>query len=308
MNYLVTGGTGFIGSHLVIDLLKKGHKVKVLDNDFRGSIGSLREYRKDIEFIKADIRDKKKVKKACEGIDIVIHLASVNGTEIFYQIPDQVLDVSTRGIINVIDGCIENNVPELYVASSSEVYYLAPIIPAPETVPLVIPDPHNARYSYAGGKIISELYTIHFGKYFKKAIIFRPHNVYGPNMGKEHVIPQFIEKLKVYGAEFPIQGTGQETRAFIYIDDFVQALNLIVDKGKHGEIYHIGTDQEITITDLANKMAKIYFDREIKIIPGALQSGGTVRRVPNVDKIKKLGFKPQVSLEEGLRKTWEWYA
>ena len=100
---------------------------------------------------------------------------------------------------------------------------------------LKIPDIYNPRYSYGGGKILTELIGINYGrKYFKKLIIFRPHNVYGPDMGNEHVIPELINRFKnLKGRNFKIQGTGKEIRSFIYIDDFIDAFNLIIKKGKH---------------------------------------------------------------------------
>lgn len=190
--YLVTGGMGFIGNALVSRLVRLGHCVKVLDNSSRGSLERLRTCTNpgNIEIIIADIRDREVVISACKGVDCVCHLAFVNGTEFFYTKPEIVLDVGVKGIINVIDGCIENGVKELVLASSSEVYQTPGTIPTDEKVAMSIPDPLNPRYSYAGGKIISELMAINFGrKYFDRVVIFRPHNVYGPDMGWEHVIP-----------------------------------------------------------------------------------------------------------------------
>ncbi len=107
------------------------------------------------------------------------------------------LEVGVKGMINVIDGCIKENVKELVLASSSEVYQTPEKVPTDETVALSIPDPLNPRYSYGGGKIISELMAINYGrKHFDKVVIFRPHNVYGPDMGWEHVIPQFVLRMK----------------------------------------------------------------------------------------------------------------
>ena len=155
-------------------------------------------------------------------------------------------------MINVIDGCIKNNVKELILASSSEVYQTASKIPTDETASLIVPDPLNPRYSYGGGKIISELLTINYGrKYFDRAIVFRPHNVYGPDMGWEHVIPQFVLRMKELSKgkgkniKFPIQGTGKQTRAFCFIDDFIGGLMLVLEKGKHLGIYNIGTMEEM---------------------------------------------------------------
>ena len=149
------------------------------------------------KFIRGDIRSKKNLSSAFRNIDAVIHLAYVNGTKFFYSKPELVLDVATKGLINVFDLCIKNKIKELYLASSSEVYQMPDKIPTDENVSLKIPDIKNPRFSYAGGKILTELYGINYGKkYFKKLIIFRPHNVYGPNMGNEHVIPEFINRLK----------------------------------------------------------------------------------------------------------------
>ena len=312
--YLVTGGTGFIGSALVKRLVKEGCSVRVLDNDIRGAKERLKDIHDKIEFIDADIRDAEAVRKACNGMDSVIHLAYINGTEYFYKMPELVLEVGVKGIMNVIDGCIKENVKELILASSSEVYQHAQRIPTDETVPLVIPDPLNPRYSYGSGKIISELLTINYGrKHFDRAIIFRPHNVYGPNMGWEHVIPQFVLRMKKICSEysdqkikFSILGTGKETRAFVYIDDFIDGLMLVLKKGEHMGIYHIGTTEEISIEQVAIEVGN-YFGKEVSIVPGEEAKGSTRRRCPDIGKIKKFGYKPKVPFREGLRITAKWY-
>ena len=306
--YLVTGGTGFIGRSLVSALIKKGYDVTVLDNESRGSFEKFGKVAEELKFIKGDIRDKEVVLKACKNINSVVHLAYINGTENFYKKPDLVLDVGVKGMLNVIDASISNNVEELFLASSSEVYNNPSCIPTPENVPLIIPDPLNPRYSYAGGKMISELLVLNNSKHFKKTIIFRPHNVYGPAMGYEHVIPQFIMKMKALSkdAKFPIQGDGLQSRAFIYIDDFTAGLMNVLQKGKDREIYHIGTSDEISIKDLAFTIAKL-FDIKITIVAGELTQGSPERRCPDITKIKKLGFQPKIHLEQGLRKTIDWY-
>ena len=125
------------------------------------------------------------------------------------------LDVGVRGMINVIDACRKHGIGRLVLASSSEVYQTPPHIPTDESAPLVVPDVHNPRYSYGAGKLISEVMAINFGrKYFERVLIFRPHNVYGPDMGWEHVIPQFALRLQTAGKcqpsgklRFEIQGT-----------------------------------------------------------------------------------------------------
>lgn len=313
MKYLVTGGVGFIGSALVYRLVKEGAQVRVLDDETRGSSHRLADIKHQVEFVRADIRDSAAVRQACQGIDRVCHLAYINGTEFFYSQPDLVLDVAVKGMVNVIDGCIAHHVPELILASSSEVYQTPPRIPTDENVPLSIPDPLNPRYSYGGGKIISELMAINFGrKYFQRVVIFRPHNVYGPDMGYEHVIPQMSLRfrelsLRTKGIiDFPIEGTGKETRAFVYIDDFTDGLMTVIEQGKHLEIYHIGTTEEILIEDLAREIGA-YFQRSVRVIPGALKPGGTPRRCPDINKIRKMGYSPKVTLRQGVHLTVKWY-
>ena len=240
--------------------------------------------------------------KSLKKIDAVIHLAYINGTKYFYTRPTDILEIAVKGITNIIDACKEKKIKELYLASSSEVYQTPTKIPTDEKESLKIPDIYNPRYSYGGGKILTELMGIHYGKkYFKKLIIFRPHNVYGPDMGNEHVMPEFLNRFKkLKDKKFKIQGSGNEIRSFIYIDDFVNAFELIMKKGKHLEIYNIGTDEKTTIKNLAYSMAKI-FNKKITLKKTSLAKGGTIKRLPNIKKIKKLGFKQKVNLKMGIQ-------
>lgn len=311
--FLVTGATGFIGSALVRALVTNGYRVRALDDESRGSRHRLREQEAEIEWIQGDVRDATTVMRAVSGVDAVCHLAAVNGTEFFYTRPELVLEVAVKGMINVLDACIENGVGELFVASSSEVYQTPPEVPTDENVPLSIPDPRNPRYSYGGGKIISELLTVNYGrKKLRRAVIFRPHNVYGPDMGWEHVIPQFVLRMQEICKQtqgvitFPIQGSGMETRSFVFIDDMIAGLLKVIEKGEHLGIYHIGTDAEVTIKELAQEVAS-YFDREIQIAPGQLQAGSPLRRCPNINRLRALGYTPVVSLKQGLAATVPWY-
>lgn len=306
--FLVTGGTGFIGSNISKLLINENYNVKIFDNNSRGSLTKLKFFNKKYKFIKGDIRNKTQVSKAFKNIDAVIHLAYVNGTKYFYRYPTKILEIAIKGIINVIEGCIENNIKELYLASSSEVYQTPNKIPTDEREMLKIPDINNPRYSYGGGKILTELMGIHYGKkFFKKLIIFRPHNVYGPDMGNEHVIPEFIKRFKnLKEKKFKIQGTGNEIRSFMYIDDFIEAFNLIIKKGKHLEIYNFGTSEKINIKSLAILISKI-LQKKIKIVCTPLQKGGTKIRLPDISKIKRLGFKQKIDISSGLKKTIDFY-
>jgi nucleoside-diphosphate-sugar epimerase len=311
---LVTGGSGFIGSALVKALLLQGEAVRVLDDNSRGALRRLHEVERDIEFINGDIRDAAAVEAALRGIDEVHHLAFVNGTATFYSAPDLVLDVGVKGIVNVIDGCRRHNVGRLILASSSEVYQSPPQVPTDESVPLVVPDPLNPRLSYGAGKIISEMMVINYGrKHFERALIFRPHNVYGPDMGFDHVIPQFALRLKrAVEAQargplsFPIQGSGAETRSFCHVDDLVRGVMVMREKGEHLNIYHIGTTEEVSIADLARRMAAVA-GRDIALVPSAVLAGSTPRRCPDVSKLAALGYSPRVALDDGLPPTLKWY-
>jgi nucleoside-diphosphate-sugar epimerase len=311
--FLVTGGTGFIGSALVRALVRGGAKVRSLDNDSRGARHRLGAEADAVDFRLGDIRDPKAVADAVAGVDCVCHLAYVNGTEFFYTKPALVLEVAVKGMMNVLDACIAHGVRDLVLASSSEVYQTPPRVPTDEKVPLLVPDVLNPRYSYGGGKIICELLAINYGRSsFDRVVIFRPHNVYGPDMGLEHVIPQLILRLRDNAAraagqvELPIQGTGEETRAFVYIDDLVDGALRVIEKGEHLGIYHIGNDVETRIIDLVREIGVVY-GRDVRIVPGPLQPGGTPRRCPDISKIKTLGYQPRVTLRQGLSLTVPWY-
>ena len=311
---LVTGGTGFLGSALVRRLISLGHFVRVIDNEFRSSIDRLKSCKDQIDWVKGDIRDPKAVLTSMENIDTVIHLAAINGTKFFYERPDLVLDVGVRGILNVLDGCKKWEISDLIVASSSEVYQTPLKIPTDEKEPLKVPDVSNPRYSYGGSKIITELLAMNYqGTPRQRTVIFRPHNVYGPDMGGEHVLPELIVKILKSIKSHPsgplpleIQGSGHESRCFIHIDDMVDGIVLLMESGKHRQIYHVGNPEEISMADLAQKLAA-YFGRNLALKPGPLSLGSTLRRCPSIEKIKQLGFSPKISLDQGLASIVEWY-
>ena len=299
----MTGGTGFIGSNICKLLIELGHEVTIFDNNSRGKFKRIKEINKKIKFIKGDIRDQKKFFKSLKNVNSIIHLAYINGTKYFYEKPELILDVAIKGLVNIFDGCKKFKIKELYLASSSEVYQTPLKVPTSEEEPLKIPDINNPRFSYGGGKILTELMGINYGrKFFTKIIIFRPHNVYGSNMGNEHVIPELIRKMgKIKkNSSLKIQGTGKEIRSFIYIKDFISGFHKLLTKGKHLQIYNIGTTQSIKIKDLVLKISKI-MKKKIIIKSSALKKGSTKIRKPNIAKIRKLGFKPKYTLDQGLK-------
>ncbi len=312
---LITGGCGFIGSALVKRLLEKGESIRVIDNCSRGEARRLKTIIGDLEFLQGDIRDKDFVNSSCKDVSKIHHLAYINGTKNFYNKPELVLDVATSGIINLYNACLNNNINEFLLASTSEVYQLPNNIPTSESERLIIPDVHNPRYTYGGGKILCELMTLHaISKIVNKVVVYRPHNVYGPDMGEDHVMPEFFRRLNSIKKtnrlktinDFKIQGDGSETRSFIHINDFLDALLLLDKSGKNNNIYHIGNNDEVSIEKIANLIAK-ELHVNINIIPGELEKGSTKRRCPDISKISKLGYQQKVSLEKGISTLREWY-
>ena len=316
---LITGSTGFIGSNLVKRLLDNGNKIISVDNDFRGNSKRLNKFDGDLDIHSIDVRDKTKLIEVSRGCDYFFHLAYINGTDNFYSQPDNVLDVGVRGILNAFDCCIENKIKNLFIASSSEVLHEPDVIPTNEEAPIKIPDISNPRYSYAGGKILYELLGKHFAKKeIDRVIIFRPFNVYGPDMGMGHVIPQLINRIKENNfhikaknnelINFEIQGDGTQTRAFEHIDDFIDGIEILMKKGKDREIYNIGNDEEISINDLVNKIfTSIDKSSKVNLVHTKLPEGGTNRRCPDISKIKQLGYVPRILIDDGLPEVVQYY-
>jgi nucleoside-diphosphate-sugar epimerase len=303
----VTGGSGFIGSSVVRSLVENGDYVTVLDNNSRGSLDKLANIKGDFNFIEGDVRDDSNFKDL-DGYDCIVHLAYVNGTKYFYEIPYDILDIGINGMINVMNSIKKFNIESLVFASTSEVYQLPPKIPTNEDVPLVVPDILNPRYSYGGGKIASELLAVNFAKQFDLDLkIFRPHNVYGPNMGYEHVIPEIIKKvLSSNDGKVFMQGDGSDTRAFIFIDDFIQAFNIVMNDSADEMIFHIGNMEEISILEIYKKIISLS-GRNIELIPGERPLGATNRRCPDNSRIRSLGYNQQISIDLGIKLSFDWY-
>lgn len=310
---LVTGGGGFIGSALVKRLVADGHQVRVLDDFSRGKLRRLDFVQ--CEVMHGDIRDPAAVLRAVHGCETVIHLASAQGTQVFHEEPRKVLDIGVRGITNILAACEQAGCGELMVMSSSEAYQVAPMVPTPEDIPLVVPDVMNARYSYGGAKIISELMALAWARagVLDRVIIARPHNIYGDDAGYEHVIPQFGVRMAALAREhpdgpvpFPIQGSGAETRAFCHVSDCTDALALLLEKAGPLGVYHLGTPEEVTMDRLVGLIGK-HYGRDVKVISGTLPKGSPPRRCPDISKLRALGYEPKVSLEQGIGPVLDWY-
>lgn len=313
MRHLVTGGAGFIGSALCDKLSAQNNEVISFDNFSRKShINTHKPY----HMYNGDIRDIYELNKCIKRygqIDYLWHLAYINGTKTFYSNPELVLEVGVKGAINTIDSAIKYKIPNYILASTSEVYNEPLQVPTTELEKILIPDVYNPRFSYSGGKIISELLSIHYAA--KNGInvkIFRPHNVYGPNMGVEHVIPEIIKKIiKPENPQYindklivNIQGTGLETRSFCFIEDAVDQISLI--STLNSETYNVGVENEITINELVNSIAEI-LNVKIEIVIGNKTNGSSNRRCPDMSKFKSLGYIPKHTLYQGLEKTIKWY-
>jgi len=318
---LITGGAGFIGFHLAKRLAKQGHNITIADNFFRG--------KKDMDFkslvalsnvtlIEADLTKETSWKKIGSGYDYVYHLVGINGTKLFYEIPHEVLRIGVSTTMNALDWFRAKNKKKnakILYTSSNEAYASAleafgklPL-PTPESVPLVIADTYNPRWSYGGQKLIGELFFINYAqKYDFRMSIVRPHNFYGPRAGYDHVIPQVIGRVNAHEEPFTIFGS-DETRSFCYIDDAVEAIQMVMESKKtDGETYHIGTNKETKIQDLVEMIYTMMGERPKKIIKKKSPRGSVRRRLASVSKIKKdTGWRANTSLKKGLKETIDWY-
>jgi len=316
MKILVTGGAGFIGYHLATRLAENGNEVTLYDNLFRGRMDN--DFKAlvempNVKFINADLTRSSALSNLDKDFDIVYHLAAINGTKYFYEIPHKVLKVNILALINVLDFLASSDCGKLVWTSSSEVYSGTEMaygvdIPTGESIPLTINDVRNPRFSYAGSKIAGELLCLNYSRAYSLNVgIVRPHNIYGPRMGFEHVIPEFLTRIFKREDPFKVYG-GDQTRAFCYIDDFVTTMEKLGSAKVQTDIFNIGNDkEEIKIKKLAVKLFEIAdFHPEIEILEPP--EGSVPRRCPDIKKAKEvLGFDPKINLDEGLEKTRDWY-
>jgi nucleoside-diphosphate-sugar epimerase len=309
---VVTGGAGFIGLHLANFLAKEStNYVFIIDNFSRGKddnslaeIEALRNVSVLNMDIAGDLSD-------FPNADYIFHLASINGTQNFYTIPFDVTYASVVPTLNLLRHIKNSNVKRFILASTSEVYAGAVSlsisgIPTAETTPMVIEDGQNLRWSYAAGKIAAELATTSaLAQNGTPVQIVRFHNVYGPRMGDQHVIPQFLKRALEGNFELP---GSSNTRSFIYIDDAVTAITqLAKSENTIGKTINIGTSHEITMLSLAKTLMAV---NNIKGNPVPLEAptGSALRRCPDISLVRELiGFEPIVSLLDGLTMTSNYY-
>jgi nucleoside-diphosphate-sugar epimerase len=245
---------------------------------------------------------------------VVYHLAAINGTRLFYEMPFEVARTNLLSTLNLLEWLQLRTVGRLVYASTSEVYADAGAlgllkIPTSEEIPVVFTQPTKVRFSYGTSKFMGEFLCLQFGKKVNVSTsVVRYHNIYGPRMGDKHVIPEFIARIERDENPFRIYG-GSETRAFCYVDDAVEATYRIAAASScDNEVIHIGnSDEEISIESLAKLMMK-RLGKDADILECGGRSGSVPRRCPDVSKLHRLtGFKARINLEEGLSRTLDWY-
>ena len=309
---LVTGGAGFIGSHVAEMLLEKQAMVAVIDNLSNGDLKNLSNVRSQINFIQGDLTDFGVCLKKSRNQEIVIHTAArVGGIGYNKDHPGTMFRDNILINTNMLEAARQNRVERYQVVSSACVYPRFCTIPTPETEGFKdVPEPTNQGYGWAKrmAEVQAHAYAQEFGM---KIGIVRPYNAYGPRDHFDpeiaHVIPALIQRI--YAGENPLTvwGDGEQSRAFFYVADFARGLIEAIEKYPVADPINLGTDEEVKIKDLAQLIVKLS-GKDIKILFDTSKPVGQPRRNSDTTKAKeKLGFEAKVKLEEGLAKTIRWY-
>ncbi len=285
-----------------------------VDNFVRGEADhaySALSQRPNVQRLDCDLSDADAVAALPDQVDVVFHMAALNGTQNFYERPFDVVRHCTLPTLHLLQKYASGRLDRFVYAGTSEAYASTVTrfgwpVPTGEDVPLSIDDPSNVRWSYGASKLHGEVAVFAAAQQFGIAhTIIRFHNVYGPRMGDKHVVPDFL--MRARRGEFSLFG-GEDTRAFIYIDDAVEA-TLRVAEGAEciGEVVNIGGTREIRIDELARLMMEAGgWDAEIAIEPSP--KGSVKRRAPDLTKLSRLtGFRERWTLETGLRETADFY-
>lgn len=320
MRVLVTGGAGFIGRNIVDQLAGRGDEVFVVDNLSRHGLASNPESRThpNVTLVELDLTDQYALKSLPSPVDRVYHLAGIVGVGPVSSRPAHVLRVNTLVTMNVCDWFVSHCPPgaRLLFASTSEVYGGALLagfglpVPTPEGVPFVIADSGLPRASYAMSKMWGEMYCRFIGEANGRAArSVRYHNVYGPGMGYEHVIPQVIRRIVSRAEPFRIHGEN-ETRAFCWIGDAVEATIRVMEAAdpSASSVVHIGGLEEVTVGEVYEKLFRLCAWRPRHLVRGDSAPGSVPRRCPDVTRLCQLtGYTPSTPLDEGLVPTTRWY-
>jgi UDP-glucose 4-epimerase len=311
MKALITGGAGFIGSHLAERLLEDGNEVVVFDNLSTGSLSNIEGFKGDskFEFIEGNILNSELMEVQAGRCEVIFHLAAAVGVKLIAEKPVHTIETNISGTEVVLEAANKYG-RKILIASSSEVYGKSEAIPFAEGDDLVLGGTHLSRWSYACSKAIDEFLGLAFWQQFGlEVIIGRFFNTIGPRQSGQYgmVVPRFVERA-LKNEPLTIYGTGQQTRCFGYVKDIVDAIvGLMNCKGAAGEVYNIGSTEEISIEELADRIVELTNSKSKKEFISYEQAYGRaiddmMRRVPRLERIKEvIGWEPKTSLDETLK-------
>jgi len=301
-NILVTGGAGFIASHLV-DKLSLENKVIVLDNLSSGSLSNLERSQDRITFIKGDTLDKALLKDIVAEVELVFHLAANVGNIKSIEDPYFDMDVNIKGTINLLEACLKSNIKRLVYSSSGAIFGEARYLPIDENHPL------NPESPYGVSKLAAEKYCFAFYKVHGiPTTALRYFNVYGPRQGSSqypNVIAIFFSRIKD-GKPLTIFGDGKQTRDFLFVEDVVTANILAATHPAGvGEIFNIATGKANSVEQVASLIQQISA-KESPVVYAAPRAGEVRHSQANIEKARRmLGYKPEIELKKGLLLTWQ---
>lgn len=305
-NVLITGGAGFIGSHIAEALVARGCHVTVIDNLVSGNLKNIEGLKPKITFVEGDIRNEERLARAIKGCDIVFHQAAVVSVTKTVAQPVHSTEVNDLGTLKVLDAARKNNVKRVVLASSSAVYGDDPQLPKIESM---TPKPLSP---YAVQKLTNELYAeLYYRLYGLETACLRYFNVYGPRQDPSSpysgVISIFMQRA-VDGDVPTIYGDGRQTRDFVFVKDVVAA-NLLAATGINapGQVFNVGTGESITVNALWHQIAGLNASEADPEYAHA-RPGDIVHSRADIHKAtEQLGFEPSVSFNEGLSQTFAWY-
>ena len=309
MRYLVTGGAGFIGSHIVEVLLKRKHFVRVLDNFYSGKMENLSfaKGNKNFELIRGDIRNFSDCKKAVKGIDFVLHQAALRSVPKSMEDPHSYNEVNIDGTLNMLYASKEAKVKRFVLASSSSIYGETEKFPEKESdFPLLI-SPY--ALSKLAGEYYCRIFSLNFGL---ETVSLRYFNVFGPRQAVDDeyavVIPKFITCI-LNNESPPIFGTGKQSRDFTFVRNVVEANLLATKAGKRavGEVFNVACGKDVKVMDLVKILNKIT-GKNIKPVFLPPRPGDVFKTLADTKKIRKiLGFKGKYTFEQGLKITVDYF-
>lgn len=297
---LVTGGTGFIGSHLVDRLVAEGYGVRVLDDLSAGKLENITAHLKagSVDFVKGDIRDSAVVAKILGSVDVVVHFAALTSVTFSVEHPDLTFNVNVAGTQNLINACVEHAVSKFVFASSCAVYGDPEFLPVNETCK------SNPISPYAESKLLGERYCLGVDKrQVLKPVVLRFFNVYGPRQGLNDysgVITRFIDRVR-QNKPLTVYGDGSQTRDFVSVHDIVEAvLASMRSVNAHGQVFNIGSGKPTSINELAKTILELA-GVDLEIRHEKIRAGDIKDSYADISKAKKvLGYMPRVSLRAGL--------